>query len=342
MIIDIEKFITEERPYWQELERTLDACQGDDFQRLDLQQVRRLHYLYERVSSDLAKLSTFAAERETRRHLEALVARAYGEIHEAREKPHRFRPLTWLQVTFPCVFRKHSRAFAFSCVVTSVGSLLGGILLVSAPDAKRILLPYHHLLLHPSERVANEEAADPGHDQLRGRKARGAAWYIQHNTKVGLSTMALGATYGIGTFVMLMINGILLGAVCLDYFIAGEGVFLTAWLLPHGSVEITAILIAGQAGFVLGGTLLGLRQRRHLRDRLRAILPDLATLAGGLALFLAWAGIIEAFLSQYHEPVIPYSVKIAFGTVQLLLVVVYLGRSGRRKAPANVTGADHA
>ena len=50
---------------------------------------------------------------------------------------------------------------------------------------------------------------------------------------------------------------------------------------------------------------------------------------------LVWAGFVEAFLSQYHEPVIPYSVKIAFGCVELAVLVWFL-RSGRAKdhAPA--------
>ncbi len=55
------------------------------------------------------------------------------------------------------------------------------------------------------------------------------------------------------------------------------------------------------------------------------------TLIFGVAILLVWAGFIEAFLSQYHEPVIPYSVKIAFGCVELALLVFFLGWSGRKK-----------
>ena len=32
-----------------------------------------------------------------------------------------------------------------------------------------------------------------------------------------------------------------------DYILAGESVFLLGWLLPHGAIEIPAILLAGQA-----------------------------------------------------------------------------------------------
>jgi hypothetical protein len=49
----------------------------------------------------------------------------------------------------------------------------------------------------------------------------------------------------------------------------------------------------------------------------------------GFALMLVWAGFVEAFLSQYHEPVIPYNAKIAFGAVEAALFLLYLARSGR-------------
>ena len=58
-------------------------------------------------------------------------------------------------------------------------------------------------------------------------------------------------------------------------------------------------------------------------------IEKLMTLAFGFSIMLVWAGIIESFLSQYHEPVIPYEAKIAFGVVQLVLLSLYFSRSGR-------------
>ncbi len=63
-------------------------------------------------------------------------------------------------------------------------------------------------------------------------------------------------------------------------------------------------------------------------------MPDVVTLCFGAALMLVWAGIVEAFLSQYHEPVLPYAVKIAFGLVELAVLAWYLFVSGRSRAAA--------
>ena len=73
-------------------------------------------------------------------------------------------------------------------------------------------------------------------------------------------------------------------------------------------------------------------RRWWLSRRLRTIAPDLMTLIGGVAVMLIWAGIIESFLSQHHKPVLPYAVKIAFGTLELAALIWFLGYSGRKDA----------
>ena len=51
-------------------------------------------------------------------------------------------------------------------------------------------------------------------------------------------------------------------------------------------------------------------------ERLRAVTHDLFTIVAGAAVLLVWAGMVEAFVSQYHQPVIPYGLKIAFGVCE--------------------------
>jgi uncharacterized membrane protein SpoIIM required for sporulation len=99
--------------------------------------------------------------------------------------------------------------------------------------------------------------------------------------------------------------------------------------MPHGVIEIPAILIAGQAGLLLASGFIGWGNRATLSNRLRQVSPEVVTLAIGVAVMLVWAGFVEAFLSQYHEPTVPYEAKIAFGAVELLLLGLYLLRSGR-------------
>ena len=154
---------------------------------------------------------------------------------------------------------------------------------------------------------------------------------MTHNTRVTLTAMALGMTWGVGTLVVMFFNGVGLGAVAVDYISAGQTTFLLGWLLPHGSVEIPAILVGGQAGFVLAGALLGRRSSLPLSSRLRKAAPDVVTLCFGAGLLLVWAGFVEAFLSQYHEPVVPYQAKIALGLLETVGLWWFLFRSGLKR-----------
>ena len=333
MILDLKKFIKDEQPYWDELEGILDELEKGTGRRLDLASLKRFHYLYQRSSADLAKLATFSSEPNMRRYVESLVGRAYGEIHETRKKSHRLAPAHWFFTSFPRTFRKHIRAFGVSLLAMFIGFALGGFAILIDPDAKESLIGFSHLKGDPSERVAKEEDTDK--DRLQGRKTSFSSFLMTHNTKVSIFTLALGMTYGIGTIIMLFYNGVILGAIALDYIMAGEAWFLFGWLLPHGSIEIPAILVAGQAGLILAGALIGWGKPLTLRKRLRDVSNDLVTLIFGVAILLVWAGVVEAFFSQYHQPVIPYAVKIGFGAIELFLLTLFLGISGKRKSLPN-------
>ncbi|WP_054702619.1 stage II sporulation protein M, partial [Desulfosarcina cetonica] len=255
MIIDLKKFIAREQPYWYELADLLKARDDDPHRLLDLSTIRRLHYLYQRASADLGKIGTFAAEPGVRTYLESLVGRAYAAIHSSRKKAVRIAPLHWAGVSLPSTFRRHWRAFGMALAVLLIGCLFGATALVLDPEAKAVLMPFAHLQMDPAERVAREELPAKT-DRLEGAKGQFSAFLMTHNTRIAVLVLALGMTWGIGTIVLLFSNGVMLGAVAADYIRAGEGLFLSGWLLPHGVIEIPAIVIAGQAGLLLASALI--------------------------------------------------------------------------------------
>lgn len=331
MIIDLEKFIDAERPYWEELDKLLAVLEERNGLQMPLDKVKRFNYLYQRTASDLARINTFSAEPTTRRYLENLVARAYAEVHEVRRDANRLKVGEWVMRTFPQAFRRHIRAFQLTLVVTLVGAAFGALVVATDSPAKRVLLPFDHLMGSPSDRVAEEESATE--DRMSGERSMFSAQLMQNNIRVSITALALGMTFGLGTFLVLFYNGVILGAVVYDYVASGETVFLLGWLLPHGSIELPAIFLAAQAGLVLAHALIGFGDHQVLSARLRSVGPDLVTLITGVAIMLVWAGIIESFFSQYHEPYLPYWLKISFGSLELLALCVYLSRAGREATP---------
>ena len=53
MILHLDHFIKEERPYWDELEKMLEVLEKRAEYQPSMDTVRRLYYLYRRVASDL-------------------------------------------------------------------------------------------------------------------------------------------------------------------------------------------------------------------------------------------------------------------------------------------------
>ncbi len=331
MIIDLPRFIEAERPTWSELEAVLERLGAEPGAALPLEEAKRFHFLYQKVSADLGRIATFASEPALRQYLELLVARAYAEIHETRERGVRWHPLRWFLDDFPAAFRRHVWAFTLATLATLVGMLFGGFAVALDADAKGAIMPsqFSNHLGDPRDRVAEEESAKD--DRLAGHHSTFAGQLMTNNIGVSIKAMALGMTWGLGTLILLFYNGVILGLVAVDYILAGQTVFLLGWLLPHGSFEIPAILIGGQAGFVLGRALIGRGDRAPMAWRLRAVGRDVSTLIGGVAIMLVWAGIVESFLSQHHQPAIPYSVKIAFGAAELILLTWFLARGWRQK-----------
>ena len=194
MILDVEQFVRNEQPHWEDLEAVLDRLAKDTALRMTLTETQRFYYLYRRAASDLSRLNTFASAPAVRGYLEGLTARAYAEIHETREKPHRLRPIIWFFQTFPSTFRRHIGAFYVVVAITLVGALFGAMAIAfDEENAKSVLLPFGHGQISPSERVAEEEGR--GEDFALGRDHSAfAAFLMTNNIRVSIVALALGVT----------------------------------------------------------------------------------------------------------------------------------------------------
>jgi uncharacterized membrane protein SpoIIM required for sporulation len=332
MIVDLKRFIAKERLIWEELEAAIKRLQPGST-KLSLTEVQRFHYLYKRTSSGLLKIRTFAAEPSLVQSLESLLSRAYTEIQNVGSRKDQWKIGRWLFEVFPQTFRRHFRYFIVTLIITAVGAGLGAAAVAVDPDAKMVIMPFPNLLQDPAKRIAEEESNESKKNTMLSHyKSSFSASLMTNNIRVSILALALGITWGIGTIIVIFYNGLMLGAVIFDYIHAGKSLFLTGWLLPHGVIEIPAILIAGQAGLLLAQALIGWNSHETLGARFRKISGSLVSLIAGVALLLIWAGIIEAFLSQYHQPTIAYSSKIIFGLIELFLFTFYLAFAGRNDA----------
>ena len=156
-----------------------------------------------------------------------------------------------------------------------------------------------------------------------------------NNIRVSFITFVFGLFTGFGTGFVLLRNGIMIGAFQTFFFQHNVGFesMLTIWL--HGTFEISAIIIAGAAGFALGNGWLfpGTFSRGYAFKQ--GAKRGIKIIVGLIPVFIT-AGFIESFLTRHTE--YPTSVRLSIILLSLACVIYYyiilpqIRNYGKRKA----------
>jgi uncharacterized membrane protein SpoIIM required for sporulation len=312
--VDLNRFIAERKAHWKALESLLETVERDGLRHLSEQEAREFGRLYRQASSDLNQAQTQTSNAEILRYLNSLVARSYRQIYSGRA----IRPSEILRFYiwgFPCLVRENLRAILLAAVTFLVGCVFGFGAGYFDPSAGLFLLPQQFQELQKPLDEATEGAVLPTEVS-----AAFSSRIMTNNIKVSFTAFALGITFGLGTFAVLFYNGVILGIIGAQFLRWQLSLRFWATILPHGVMELTAIFIAGGAGYLLGGALLapGERTRRNAlveggKKAIRLIL--------GIIPLLVLAGVIEGFVSPLR--ILPPWLKLVFAAATGIFLLCY-------------------
>jgi uncharacterized membrane protein SpoIIM required for sporulation len=312
MAESIRKFIESRRPRWEKLETTIRSLERG---RLSASELIDLTRLYREATSDLARLQTFqneeSLEDDLKTYLNHLVARAYSQIY--RSSPPRMASLwRFLRSGFTATFRETLPWTLLALSVFAIGLTYGFITAIS--DSSFVAL------IVPSELIKTVEEGTVWFDSILAVKPLASSRIMTNNISVSFLAFALGITFGLGTLYLMVFNGLMVGTLAGLCYTHSLSVPFWSFVLPHGVIELTAIFIAGGAGFLLGGALLfpgDLPRRDALLKRAR----QAGRLILGCVPLLVIAGIVEAFFSplQVHA-----GFKFGMAGILLALLLCYL------------------
>lgn len=300
--MDIRDFVSINRPDWERLETLIKAARSRGLAALGPIELRELGALHRKVSADVAASRTFHAESKIVGYLNDLALRSHNVVYRAPRRSIVQR-LTDLARAIPDAVRAHRGALAASTAIFAIGLLLGAIGTVLDEGVAVLVLGSAFV-----ERIRSGEYwVERIFDVVPHSVA--SAGILSNNLSVAISAFALGLT-GFCTALVLFFNGVMLGAVltlCSEYGLLSRFV---AFVVPHGIIEISAILLAGAGGFTVfdgwlspgdGSRSQGLR--RGARDGLRV------ALAAAPALLVA--GLVEGLVSPVEA--LPAWLRIALG-----------------------------
>ncbi len=121
--------------------------------------------------------------------------------------------------------------------------------------------------------------------------------YLGNNWAVAISTAMGGVALAVPAAASVAFNGLVLGAVAA---LEENLIVLVAFVIPHGIVEIPALVVSGALGFHLG--IVGWRTFRGRADRgaFADALDRAFWVLVGVGILVAIAAVIEGFVSPYY------------------------------------------
>lgn len=319
-----ERFIRQRRTDWQKFEALMGRLKLARHSRWRSQDIADLSRLYRSICYDLSLVQSREWGARLEQYLNDLVAQGHNCLY--RSPPKSVTAVAeFLGSGFPCLLRKRKWSFLTALALFAIPFLVSTVVGAVRPDLAELVVGQE--ALESAKENYSQEHYSEFNDEYTSDRSVMAGFYVKNNIGIAFQAFALGAFIGIGTAVILLSNGIAIGMVTGFMLSLGDPVTenFFSFVITHGSFELTAIVIAGAAGFVLGRGLLFPGNMTRLAS-LRHHGGESLLLALGAGAMLAVAAMIEAFFSPL--PIDP-RIKYLVGTSMWVLVVLYLSRAGR-------------
>lgn len=324
-----QTFLRHREPSWERFESLLEKAEVSGKPKWTSDEISEFSELFRALCYDLAQVRSRDWGSSIEKYLNDLVVRGHSAFYGSKPIK-RGRILRFFTHEFPRVLRRNQAFFWISAALFVIPLAVSWTLVQADPSRANHVLPGS--VLYTMERMYETDPQSSDTDgesrEFERQDAAMAGFYVRHNTSIAFQCFALGFFLGLGTIYVLLSNGIQIGTVA-GYVIAqGHGERFMGFVASHSSFELTAIVVSGGAGLVLGHAIVAPGPLSRI-DSLRQRGLVAVQLALGAAGMLFVAAMIEGFWSA--QP-LPSMVKYAVATVFWLVVILYLGFAGRESA----------
>ena len=248
------------------------------------------------LTDDLSYARTFYPNSNVTRYLNGLTAQMHRGLMQNR-RDDRSRFVTFWQYELPLLFRQSHRLLAVSAGIFLAACILGWVSAAHDNTFVRLILGDQYVNMT----LENIKKGDPLGVYNSSDQATMFVRITLNNIYVAFRTFIFGLFASFGTIAMLFYNGVMLGSF--QYFFYERGLLLDSvlkiWI--HGTLEISAIIIAGCAGLTVGNSLLFPGTFSRLDSFKRGIKQGLKIAIGLVPIFIA-AGFLESFVTRLTLP----------------------------------------
>ena len=274
---------------------------------------------------DLSYAKTFYPRSKVTRWINGIAAGIYQSIYQNRKEKYS-RIFQFWKFEIPLLFKRYHRIFLFTTVVFSLFVAIGIFSSMYNEEFVRGVLGDRYVDM-TEENIAKGDPFGVYKDD------NPFSMFVRigfNNIKVAFLTFIFGFTLGIFTIWVMWQNGLMLGCFQYMFFSKGLGIksIMVIWI--HGTLEISSIVIAATAGFILANGILfpGTFSRM---ESFRQGIKDAAKILLCLVPFFIVAAFFESYVTHLMSQTfdkennagLPVWVSITILVVSLLFIIWY-------------------
>jgi uncharacterized membrane protein SpoIIM required for sporulation len=306
------QFIKNNSERWREVELFLSK-------KTSFQDPDKLAELFIQLIDDLSYSKTFYPQSKTTQYLNSLTSKLHQSVYK-NKKEKRSRIISFWKYELPEIFFARRKELLISFVVFFIAVVIGVVSSEGDIGFMRLILGDSYVNM-TQENIKNDDPLAV-YKQMNGVDMFMGITF--NNIRVSFYAFMAGLLLSVGTILLLLYNGIMLGTFH-HLFYTQDLLFKSlsiVWI--HGTLEISSIIIAGAAGLILGNSILFPKTYSRRQSFLISAKDGVKIIIGLIPLFIA-AGFLESFVTRFTQMPIFINLTIILSSLSFIIwyVIIY-------------------
>lgn len=271
--------------------------------------------IFIQLTDDLSFARTQYPNSETTQYLNTLTAKIHQQIYK-NKKEEKKRFITFWTLELPQLLLTLRRPLLYSFLITFIATSIGALSTLGDDSFTRLVMGDAYVNMT----MENIKHGDPTGVYGKGEQLDMFFAITFNNIRVSFAAFAAGILCSLGTGYLLFQNGVMLGSFFALFY--QEKLLLDSALVVmlHGTLEISAIIIAGGAGLRMGNSILFPGTYSRMESFKMGAKDGLKVVMGLMPIFIM-AGFIESFITRYSN--MPLVLKILIIALSLAFIIFY-------------------
>ncbi len=262
---------------------------------------------------DLSYAKTFYPFSNTVRYINGLAANIFLSIYK-NKKEKKNRILTFVAIDLPLTIKRHHRTLLYSLLFFILFITIGVFSSMQEQTFVRAVLGDNYVDM-TERNIANGDPFGVYKDSNEFFMFIRIAF---NNIMVSFMCFVYGITLGIGTVYMLFKNGLMLGVFEHMFFQHGLGFQSIFVVFIHGTLELSAIVISGGAGLIIGNSILFPRTYTRAQSLIQGAKDAVKIIISLVPIFIV-AAFFEGYVTRHTGMPLLLSLSILVGSLVFML-----------------------